>query len=112
MKKRINEIINMNSLISIDIEDFGDLQKIIHFRQDKIFDVNNYRISIEESMKIKSKSLVIHVECNKDTTLNDISKIINEIKSKFNDNCKIIYGTTKNNELSGLKIIDLFVMES
>jgi len=93
IKEAIKRIVESQSLISIDEEDFGDYDKVIGHQNFNLIDEKSefvYLIDMETA-NITSK-LIVNTAYNGSLTLAFLERILSEIRMTFDSKIEVIYG--------------------
>lgn len=107
MKKRIESILNINGLISLEREDFGDLKTIKFFETVEIDDINDFNFKFINQNVKDIKTIIVHIFSNETMKIEETSIILDTIKQKFNKSTNIIFGTSINKNIKKI-VVDVF----
>lgn len=109
--KAIKRILESQSLISIDEEDFGDYGKIICYHSFGLIDENSeFHYSIDKDSADKTKKIIVNTACNEGLTLGFLEHILSNIRIFFNADIEVIYGHS-DGFLNQYITIDVFLIE-
>ena len=109
--KAIKRILESQSLISIDEEDFGDYGKIIGYHSFGLIDRSSeFHYSIDEDSAVKTNKIIVNTACNDGLTLAVLEPIFSNIRMFFNADIEVIYGHSEG-FLNQYITIDIFLIE-
>ena len=111
VEKAIQRILESESLISIDEDDFGDYNRIIGYQSFELIDENSeFNYSIDQVIADKTNKLIVNIACDDALTLAFLDRILSNIRAFFNSEIEVIYGHS-DGFLRQHIIVDIFLVK-
>lgn len=107
MEERINAIINGKGLYILDIVDFGDLKCIKYHKKIETDKIDDFELDLTKQEKESIKAVIVHVFSKDRLDIDELSDLLNIIKSSFINPLKITFGSSEDDSIKGY-IIDIF----
>lgn len=111
LQKRIYEIVNKKSIISLTQEDFDLFDELLYYKQFKFNKSDFFDLAIDKDILTKTNGVLIYIESNIEKTLFLTNEILVKINKLFNREVDIIYGSSINENKVEYNIIDLFLLK-
>jgi cell division GTPase FtsZ len=97
ISKAIKDIINAESLISLDRDDFGDIDNILDYRK---FEISDETISFKPMFDLNvingTKKLIVNITSKIEPKLIYLEQIFGELRRIFGNEIEINYGSVIN----------------
>ncbi len=111
IKQSIKRIVESQSLLSIDEEDFGDYEKIIGCQFFKLIDESSqFNYSVDEEIANITSKLIVNTAYNGSLTLSFLERILSKIRMFFDSEIEVIYGHSNGFNENNITI-DIFLIK-
>jgi hypothetical protein len=111
IKQSIKRILESQSLLSIDEEDFGDYEKIIGCQFFKLIDESSeFDYTVDKEIANITSKLIVNTAYNGSLTLAFLERILSKIRMSFDSEIEVIYGHSNGFHEDNLTI-DVFLIK-
>ena len=110
IEQAIKNILESESLLSIDEDDFGNHEKIIGYQNFRLMnESSDFNYVINKKIANLTNKLIVNTACNSALTLAFLERILSNIREFYDSKIEIIYGCS-NESLDDDIVVEIFLI--